>query len=411
MEGGMHRLNFSSAFDRSWGFEFLNQVFGFTWSGYPTLLNYLFWAFFGAFSFKSLIVVSIMFLPILWLIILTCKREQGNGNAEVKIVTPVLFVLLFALMVPWGISRPDELTFFNFRFVTFAAVLLYFTVDTSLLMKSKLKKFVVFSVSFYLFVFLGSHFRFHSKAKDFLVLLEKVDAKKVMHSLVWNTDTEPYAKMFRVYHFLPMYYTIRKNGVNTQFWAMYTKHLPIDYKKKKGFKTTPDWNPEKFKESDLKRMDYLAVLRPVKRNAQYSKAKKKFKNLVEVIECKGSWCLYQPKNTTLRQLRFGSKNNDDEFVALGLIHPNEDLIVQTGGAPFNQYEKVDFLWISPSKKSRQFEFKYNSDWEVAWIHQGNSNPLEEGMWTLKILREGKILSEAKFEVSKKAKLLKKNPKI
>lgn len=39
-----------------------------------------------------------------------------------------------------------------------------------------------------------------------------------------------FGKQFRLTHYLPMYFTVRQGGINTQFWARYTDHLPIGYR-------------------------------------------------------------------------------------------------------------------------------------------------------------------------------------
>src|SRR5262249_16325242 len=120
----------------------------------------------------------------------------------------------------------------------------------------------------------------------------------ILMSLPYHNRTDYFGKLYRLSHFLPMYYTIQHGGIATQFWAKYTDHLPIEYKPGVRPNHTPDSNPQKFQLTHLAASHY-----PLRQSANgedpndTQRVRKSTRETVqqnaELVACEGLWCLYR----------------------------------------------------------------------------------------------------------------------
>jgi hypothetical protein len=95
-----------------------------------------------------------------------------------------------------------------------------------------------------------------------------------------------------------MYYTVLRGGLNTQFWAKYTEHLPVDYRPGKRPVRTPDWHPEQFETSQLADSDYLLLQTATEEEPRALRLASDQVNAFvrsahQPIQCAGLWCLFQ----------------------------------------------------------------------------------------------------------------------
>jgi hypothetical protein len=223
--------------------------------------------------------------------------------------TAIAFGLL-CLLVPWGMYLPSEVTFINLRMWGLALGLAIATVDPAWFAGKKAQTALVIFCSFCV-VNYGAHaIAFGRESEGALRLVSQVPDNKILTSLVFHNRSSYFAKQFRLSHFLPMYYTVNQKGINTQFWAKYTDHLPIEYRPGKRPEHTPDWTPEKFQESHMLASDYLLMQSASDEDSTDSQ--RSSRNAVAILQrsatlvaCEDLWCLYRlntkPKQDTIAQ--------------------------------------------------------------------------------------------------------------
>src|SRR4029077_3277992 len=112
--------------------------------------------------------------------------------------------------------------------------------------------------------------------------------------------------------FLPMYFTVKDGGINSQFWARYTEHLPIDYLPGKRPAQSDDWSPQNFDATKHLRDARWVLLQQAtnedspRTRADSAKARAALDDKSEQIACEGPWCLYKVKSPTRPLLREGT---------------------------------------------------------------------------------------------------------
>ena len=289
-------LNFKGSFQGTFGFEFLNSIFGLTWSNLLTTINYLLWNLVGPFSRPLWFIGIIIFIICFFMI-----RRSGTDFKSSPAILPFIIFFVISTLLPWGVGRPSEITFLNFRMISIAIILLWSLLPPAVWDKTLSRTCILLMVGFVFSAHLMASISLQKEAGAALNLIKKVPSDKVLLSLVYHSESRFYGKMFRVSHFLPMYFTINHGGIATQFWAKYTDHLPISYKSDMKPRQPPDWDPQKFNKSHMEDIDYVLVQRPPKggdrtmiRRAR--KARKILRTTATRIDCQGYWCLYQKHN-------------------------------------------------------------------------------------------------------------------
>jgi hypothetical protein len=117
----------------------------------------------------------------------------------------------------------------------------------------------------------------------------QIPAGKKVGSLINNGKSDYFAHVYDQNHFLPMYYSIQKEGLNSQFWGRYTGHLPVGARPGREVPMTADWRPQDFKPDDLKQLDFLLV-NFTKENQH--RLMHYLSNLMERRACSYDWCLF-----------------------------------------------------------------------------------------------------------------------
>lgn len=300
--GQTSSLEPEEAWRRGFGVEFIAILLGFEWSGTTAKINYSLWSMFGPFTLPVLVAVG---LATLALAIATRRalrehlREHGMPPANRALLRVALLMVLLGWLVPFGMHRPTELTFIDLRLLSVGWMLAACSVPSAAFASPRLRKaLIVASVAFFLHLAYRLE-RAAGEATSLFGLLDQVDRGKVLMSLVINNDSPHLAKQFRVPHFMPMYYTVRYDGICTQFWARYTHHLPVDYAKGQRPRQTEDWNPGKFRPADVQDSDYVIVRAPSrqrdpeKRASTGAKVKKKLDVVATEVAREGLWVLYR----------------------------------------------------------------------------------------------------------------------
>lgn len=282
-----------------WGLEFITHIFKAKWSHLPTQMNYLLWNSVGPYRLDLLLTVSGLFLfagLFIYYFLIKNKTDlpESSEGTDFKLLFPFLIFLVISFNLPWGIYKPEEVTFINFRFLPIAVFLGCLLIPLKVFRIKNCQKVVLTLMGVWLLIFFRQNIKFHNENQSFFNLIEKIPSGKRVHSLVYQNDSKYFAKVFSASHFLPLYYTIKKNGINSQFWARYTKHLPIDYKKGGKKKTTPDWHPHKFKPQHLDGFSYLLMQENNDKVKMYS-TKTKILKKMKGVGCQGRWCLYKKK--------------------------------------------------------------------------------------------------------------------
>ncbi|MBU0506282.1 hypothetical protein KJ708_09835 [bacterium] len=285
--GALSGLDLVQAQKGRFGFEFINSLFDLKWSDPPVVLNYFLWNLVGPYRLLPLLFHSGLFLVLGFWFFKTKTLIKPH-----KPLLSIWLLLLICCVMPWGLYKPTEVTFINFRFIAFSLALCLALLPWSRV-NTPLKKYALLICCLLVFSqFAGRVCLFNQELKPALALIHSVPKHKVMLSLMHHNESDYFAKMFRATHFTPLYYTIDNEGVNTQFWARYTKHLPIAYQRGKASLGPPDWFPWEFDgEKHLRGIDYLLVQNK-KENELTDNQTVLIKDM-EKMRCQQNWCLYK----------------------------------------------------------------------------------------------------------------------
>lgn len=271
----------------TYGFEFVNNIFSLKWSFPPTILNYLAWNFLGPFPLPFTIA------GLLGILFCCVKFFYKKQDYDPLLKTFVLFLIIVSLM-PWGLYKPTEITFINFRLITVAAILFFTIIPSEEYNPSGSKPYFSSILGFKYLSILYVLVSFHLDASGIIKLIKKIPVGEKVHSVVYENEVPYLARMFRATHFMPMYYMIYQGGVATQFWAGYTKHLPIRYRKDMSLVNGGDWLPYRTTLDHIKQYQYHIIREP--RNLQHYKfreiAEELKSNFIEIGR-HSDWVVYQ----------------------------------------------------------------------------------------------------------------------
>jgi hypothetical protein len=298
--GSFAGADLGDAVRQAHGLEFVNSYFRFDWSDLPTRLNYLSWSVLGPFRWDGLL------LSAAGLVALGLVARRGGGRESPGDRTAVrgagrlgVALLVLGWLAPFGLYVPTELTFVNLRLlglgVVAASVALAVRLPRTPPVRGALVALCLLhtaNVGYRSWLFAGD-------AAPALALIERADRERVLLSVVLHNRTRGFGKLFRLTHFLPMYYTVERDGIATQFWARYTSHLPIGYRDGMQPAQPPDWLPRELRLSHLRDSDYLLVQYaapsddPRAVRALSDRIRRTLRGAVEPVECRGLFCLYR----------------------------------------------------------------------------------------------------------------------
>jgi|GEM_PF-4613832 len=331
-------IPWDQAFVHAYDWEFITNLFNATWSPWPVTVNYLFWNFVGPYKLEQHIPLAISYFFLLMLLSKWNSREdkygakygvkeqnektptkknpkqneqtatysgEQLGEAEAPLIAlklrlpyrnALLLFFFVSLFLPWGIYIPSEITFINYRLLTLTLFLLIpFFPDAWARLKKQRIVITVMAATAYL-VFVINSGLYQGETKVPIRLIERVPPGKILGSVMFANKSRYFAKILDLTHFMPMFHTIRQNGINGQFWACYAPHLPVCYKRNIKLNNTPDWHPWKFKAEDLLHADYLLFSSMYyASNPIEGQIKQVIHQMMDVVECSGEWCLYRKK--------------------------------------------------------------------------------------------------------------------
>ena len=300
--GHANALDVKDAFSRGQGFDSLTILFRFSWSDPPTLLNYGMWSVFGPYRFDAIALMIVA----LAIAIFVAQRPWKTTAAPSACKRAAILFAIVSAVVPWGMYAPSEATFINLRMMTLAVGLLV-TLLPPAWFEARRPRLALVGLSMFMTLSFAHHaIGFSRESRSATALIERVPDNAVLMSLPYHDKTEHFGRLFRLTHFLPMYYTVRSGGINTQFWANYTEHLPVGYRRGKRPHHTPDWQPDKFEPSHLVASDYLLVQSPTASDPDatrkaHASAKQTIERQAETVACDGLWCLYRLQHDTSAQ--------------------------------------------------------------------------------------------------------------
>ena len=293
------KVSLGDSFAFSYGYGFINQLFKIDWTNPFVMFNYVSWNFVGTFRLWLLVPFTILLIGCLY-----CVRKLGEGASEEvkgwssKQKRVCLFTFILGVILPWGIYAPSEITFINYRFTSFALFLIlgFFPIKWTHFKEQRviITVYCLIQFGFYgLFTYL---YQTEARAADYV--LKRIPPKKKLASIVLHDKSDYFAKILDLTHFMPMYYTIRYNGLNSQFWARYTKHLPVEYRRGKRVNGPPDWKPWQFKKEHLEGVDYVILQMggDPKRTAYSQKLYQAFRKVYPELARKENWVVFQVAN-------------------------------------------------------------------------------------------------------------------
>lgn len=293
--------NVRSALQDAQGFEFLNAVFRITWYDPLVTLNYVAWTVFGPFRWGGVLLAAVALAGfgtrVWWL-------EKGRERPRLapriaRVRRAAVSFALIALLMPWGIEVPAEITYINFRMLSLAFALLLAFVSPSRFDSRGGRRALAAYCIFALSTFAWRAFAFGREAGPPFRLLTLANRSGVLVPLMFHGTSESFAKGFRLAHFLPMYFTVDQGGISSQFWARYTEHLPVGYVPGKQPLEPPDWFPDRFDPKEHLRdatwvlLEQASLDDPSSTVAASARTKSALEAATTRIACEGRWCLYR----------------------------------------------------------------------------------------------------------------------
>lgn len=103
------------------------------------------------------------------------------------------------------------------------------------------------------------------------------------------------------------------------------------------------------------------------------------------------------------ELLFGVKT-ESGYVNLKEMHPEETIIAFAQINPYSEDKELLFEWESPSLEKFSYVVDCKTDWNYTWLVLSEGEPMEEGIWRIKVSENGEKLIESNFTVSSAAKL-------
>lgn len=292
-EPALH-LDVREAIRGAQGLDFVNQLLHLTWHDPLVILNYVVWTVFGPYGWWS--IAAIAAASIVGIAVLRSCRPQRWLVASAARRTAIAFAVTSCL-APWALYVPTEVTFINLRLMSLGMALLLAALAPALFATKRARRVLVVGSLLAAAMFLAHAVAFNLEATRVARLWRRAAPRKVMLSLDVGNSSASFAPLFRVTHFLPLYYLVEEGGIPTQFWGRYVPHLPIDYRPGRRPPQPPDWFPWQVDPRQIDAADYVAVGRAAddashERQSASAYVEKVTTQHATVIDCAGSWCLY-----------------------------------------------------------------------------------------------------------------------
>lgn len=277
----------------SFGLEFVNHLFGITWYDPPVTASYVAWSALGPFRFGGMAIVGAVLAGGWYLL-----RRPTRSAEQSDLVRSALFLLGIGCLVPWGLSRPSEVSFLNLRVIVFAVTLLL-AFGAAGRVRNARGAIVASACAALLVGHLGYRLiAFDREAQPALQLMANVEPEHRMQVYAFASDSEHFGKVFRVSHWLPTYYVSHARGVSTQFWGRYTPHLPVAERNVGALPRAPTWSPERWRPEQFEAADYVMVQYataddPRARRRASAGLRRALEARANRSLCRENWCVYR----------------------------------------------------------------------------------------------------------------------
>jgi hypothetical protein len=296
--GSPAAIPWADALRSSRGLGFIAQALRMRWYDSPTKLNYIAWTALGPFRFPILAGMAAVFGAAIWVIRRSKPPAAPMSETLRAARRSALAFAVASWFMPWGLYAPSEITFLDFRMFTVAFAMLLATVSPRWFAARRARAALAIgcAIGFAQFGFRAAAFA--REARPALELIREARPLAPMLSLVYHSKSDHFGKLFRLTHFLPMYYTASEGGINAQFWARYTDHLPIGYRPGKKFHSAPDWFPSRFQPDQLAGFGHVLMQAATDEDASEireasTRAREQLETHAERVRCEGIWCLYR----------------------------------------------------------------------------------------------------------------------
>ena len=290
----------AEAIKRAHAFDFLTTIFDITWYDPLVKLSYMSWHVFGPYRFTGMLLNAFFILT--WVAILAQNSKvtwrDVCPNSPIRL-TAIAFWML-AYFAPFGIKAPQEVTFIDLRLFSIASALLLASLTPRLFHSRSARNALIAFCFAVLGHFMVNTFAFSRlEAEPALELMQQAKTPAIMAPIMTRDRSDYFGKLFRLNHFVPMYYTLLQNGISSQFWAQYVAHLPIGYRQGMDVHAPDDWDPGSYSPGFLSHVDYVLLRRANfeddGRGATYmsSRIENDLAQRTQLVACADAWCLFK----------------------------------------------------------------------------------------------------------------------
>jgi hypothetical protein len=293
-------LELDEALRENVGIEFLSKAFRIDWGSPLTKLNYLLWNVLGPFRWSGQLVSALVLAAAAFLALRRggAAPDPAQLGRQRALRRGGLALFVLSLLAPWGLYAPSEVTFLDFRLMTVALAVLAATVPLHRFSSPVAGRSLALACALLTLHLGGRAFAFGREAQGALNLVRRADPGGLMLTLAFNNVSRHFGRQFQLTHFLPMYYTVHRRGINSQFWAGYTEHLPVTYQESRRPPSPPDWRPWELTSSQLDGIYDFALLERAEPGRARShregsgRAERLLRQWGKLASCDGQWCLY-----------------------------------------------------------------------------------------------------------------------
>lgn len=316
--GDASTLDVADAARRAHGVGFFSRLVHAEWSGSTASVNHVLWSAVGPYRPTVLVGAGAL---VFGAAVFGRGGVRGLGRAVRRALRPRAWtqraaIALFVIgwVAPFGVHAPTELTYLNLRLTFLAVVLLIATFGVRVELLGWRPRIAVAALALASVTCFGVQAgRFGAEADDALALLERTDAGAPLLSVVHHDRTAGFARQFRLTHFLPMYFTVRRGGRATQFWGRYTHHLPVAIREGREIPHPPDWQPGALREHHLRGVGWALVQYasrsedPEPRRRASARSHRVMRGSATELECRGLWCVYRVDGSPAYAQRGGGR--------------------------------------------------------------------------------------------------------
>jgi hypothetical protein len=295
-----HPLGLVAQARRAADLDFLNRVFQLSWSDPLRKLNFLAWNVVGPFRLAGQAATAAVLAALLVAALGARPAAPPARSPRTAFKQAGLVMAALAWLLPWGLYVPSEVTFLDFRVMTVACCLLVGAVDGRRFAGVRSRALLTVGCCLLTVHTAYRVLAYGREASSALRLLRRVPEERVLLTLAVHDTSQHFGAQFRLTHFLPMYHTLRSHGINTQFWAKYVEHLPIERRPGTTVATPRDWRPWDFNPLHLEGVDYVIYQRATEDDGDEDRTLSAridsiLRRHTDPLGCDGLWCLYRTR--------------------------------------------------------------------------------------------------------------------